>query len=70
MVKTSHKDQVENWKDYVGNHTGCRGRKMARLGGKKKKKCSSLWLGGKDIAIVTASTWVITVAWIIAVAQV
>lgn len=41
-----------------------------KVRGKKKKKCSSLWLGGKDIAIVTASTWVITVAWIIAVAQV
>lgn len=70
MVKTSHKDQVENWKDYVGNHTGCRGRKMARLGGKKKKSAVPFGLVVKDIAIVTAATWVITVAWIIAVAQV
>lgn len=39
-------------------------------GEKKKKSAVPFGLVVKDIAIVTAATWVITVAWIIAVAQV
>lgn len=41
-----------------------------KVRGKKKKSAVPFGLVVKDIAIVTAATWVITVAWIIAVAQV